>query len=111
MCKILCSVLRVNLQSFPQFLQVVNEEDAFALASLGWLDDHDRIDTILRLFLGHIALQLLHLVRYDPRLRVEAEVDRVLILHLLQAQRQVALLGHLVHRREMIYLLEGLERA
>ena len=47
----------------------------------------------------------------DPRLRIKSEVDRVLILHLLQTLSQVRLSGDSGHGWEVIYLLEGLELA
>lgn len=50
-------------------------------------------------------------MRDDPSLWVEAEVDWILVFHFLQARSQITLLGHLIHRREVIHLLEGLELA
>ena len=46
---------------------------------------------------------------YDPGLWVKAEIDWVLILHLLEASRKVGFLRHTAHRREVVHFLEGLE--
>lgn len=46
---------------------------------------------------------------YDPSLWVKAEIDWVLILHLLEASRKVSFLRHTAHRREVVHFLEGLE--
>lgn len=95
--QVLCSIRRIYLQSISQLIKVIYEENAFSLARLAWLYNHDWVDTILGLILRKVALELLHLVWNDPRLRVETEVDRVLILHLLEAQGQVTLFGYLIH--------------
>ena len=96
---------------FPKFFNIIDEEDTFALTALTGLDNHDRISPLFGLLLCHVTLQLGHLVWHDPSLRVEAEVDRVLVLHLLQTLCQIALLGDSTHRWEVIDFLKRLELA
>ena len=81
---ILGSILRIQLQCVAQLLHIVYEKDSFALTGIAWFDDHDGVRPCLRLVFDHITLEFLHLVRDDPRLRIKAEIDRVLILHLLE---------------------------
>ena len=90
-------MLGIHLEVLPKLLQVLYEEYTPALAGLTRLHDHDRVYAVFSLLLGHIALELLHLMGNNPGLRVETEVDWVLVLHLLQALCQVALLGDLIH--------------
>ena len=47
----------------------------------------------------------------DPGLRIESEVDGVLILHLFKTLSQISFLSHTIHRWEVIYFLERLKLA
>lgn len=51
---VLHSIGRVELQGIAQLIDVVNEEDALALARLAWLDDHDLIRTLFGFLFGHV---------------------------------------------------------
>ena len=81
---VFCSILCIELQGISEFVQVIYKENAFALARLTRLDDHEWSDPVLRLLFSHVTFELLHLMRYDPGLWVETEVNRVLVLHFLQ---------------------------
>ena len=101
----------VCLQLVSQFLDIVNKKDALALARLTGLDDHHGSHAIFVLDLCDVAFQFGHLVGHNPGLGVEAEINGVLILHLLEAGGKVGFLRHAAHRREMVHFLEGLELA
>ena len=79
------------------------------MTRLARFDDHHRDLPVLVLDLGYITLKFRHLMRYDPGLWVETEVDRVLIFHLLEATGQICFLSNATHGREVVYLLEGFE--
>ena len=96
---------------FTELFNIVDKEDTFALTAFTRLDNHNRISPLLGLLLCHITLELGHLMRHNPSLRVKAEVDWVLILHLLQTLSQIALLGDTAHRWEVIDFLKRLELA
>ena len=50
-------------------------------------------------------------MRDDPCLRIESEVNRILVLHLLEALRKLAFLRHTTHGREVIDFLKRFELA
>ena len=99
----------ICLQLVSQFLDIVNKKDAFTLARLTGLYDHHGSHAIFVLDLSNVTFQFGHLMGYDPGLWVKAEIDWVLILHLLEASRKVGFLRHTAHRREVVHFLEGLE--
>ena len=101
-------VLLFELQLLFQFFDVIYEENAFALAGFTGLDNHDRVDSIFGLLLGHGAFEFAKLVRNNPSLGVEAKIDGVLILHFLKGLRQVGFSSHSRHRWKVIHLLKCL---
>lgn len=97
------------LQLLFQFLDVIYEEYSFSLACLARFDDHVRYNAVFALHFRYVTFELRHLMRYDPSLGVEPEVDRILILHLLQTISQVCFLCDTTHGWEMVHLLECLK--
>ena len=99
------------LQLVSELLNIVDKEDAFALAGLTRLHDHHGGHSIFVLDFREITFQLGQLVWNNPGLWIEAEIDRILVLHFLQARGETCFLRNAAHRREMVHLLKGFELA
>jgi len=93
-----------------QSVEVVDHENAPALARFARLNDENRMDAPRHfLVFRDVLLHLCHLSWDDPGLWEKAEVDRVLILHLFQTRSKLILLRHSAHRRKVVYTLMGLD--
>ena len=100
----------VELEGFPELINVVYEENSTTLTALTRLDYEYRVFIFL-LNLLDVCLKFLQLVRYDPSLWIETKVDGELYLHLLERLCEEILLRYTAHGREVVHPLEALQLA